>query len=83
MTHYIALRRTVTVGVVSLCLALVFVPVADAQSPTEPPTREPVHCYPLSLLCGMQFQVGPFGPFNFDILPGGSVFPPAPPPTTA
>lgn len=79
-----ALRRSLAVGAVCLCLALGFVLPASAQSQTEadPVTPSPVHCYPLSLLCGMEFQVGPNGPFDFDFLPGGSVFPPQPPPPT-
>lgn len=58
--------------------------VASAQTPEPPPPPPPppedVRCYPLSVLCGFKMQIGPFGPFNFDILPGGSVFPPQPTP---
>jgi hypothetical protein len=69
------MRRSV---ITALAVVLVWISgtaAASAQedTPTPPPDTD---CYPLSVFCGFDLQVGPFGPFDFDFLPGGSVFPP-------
>lgn len=80
------LTRAVVAATGSLCLAAVTAGVASAQAPEPTPQPPVTNCYPLQGLvlspCTVPINVGPFGPFDFDFLPGGSVFPPpAPSPT--
>lgn len=71
------MRRSLTVGLMTGALLVGTVGVASAQEEPEPPD---VNCYPLSgLVCQVPVNVGPFGPFTFDIaLPNGIFGPPQP-----
>lgn len=78
------LKRALIVAGMTLVLVLSSAFTASAQSqvrPMQEPEPSDTHCYPLSLFCGFEMQVGPFGPFDF--FEGGSVFPPSPPPPSA
>lgn len=75
------MKRVLAVGFLSTAMTVSFVGVAAAQPEPEPEPEPPppteVDCDPLSIACGL--QIGPNN-FDIDILPGGSVFPPQPPP---
>lgn len=73
------MKRILTALALAAGIGLATPVVAMAQEP-EPPAE--VNCFPLlsSLVCHIPVNVGPFGPFEFVILPNGLGSPPAPTP---